>query len=441
MGNVSAYPAEKEWQDDVPVRRRRFAAVGYGLIALLLLTFGYWGATAPISGAAIAPGVIAAAGRNVAIQHLEGGIIKELIAREGDTVEAGEVVLRLDPTLARTRLQRLANQWATNEAMIARLTAERDGLNAMPPIENPSETEAIEAIRSEQRKEFQARLSRYRSEQAILEQRVAANMEAREGLAAQREAMDAQLAIVEEELESKKTLIDQGLTNRFEYTQMQRNKADLIGRRSVIVAQLATNETSRIEALEQKERLATQRVEEAVAKLNEVRASQADIGDQLEDARFVLSRTEVRAPVSGIVVASNYNAIGSVVPPGGEIMEILPTGDGVVVEARLRPQDVDVVTLGQDARLRLSALNMRITPEVDGTVVHISADRLIDEATREPYYLTRLEMSDDLPEPVTLDQLYPGMPVEALISTGERTFFEYLAKPILDSVSRAFTEE
>ncbi|MCP1201139.1 HlyD family type I secretion periplasmic adaptor subunit [Notoacmeibacter sp. MSK16QG-6] len=440
MANTSR-TSHHEWQDQVPVRRGWFAALGYGFLVLLLATFGYWGATAPISGAAIAPGVIAASGRNVAIQHLEGGIVQKLPVEEGDQVEAGDIVLRLDPTLARTKLRRLTNQWETNEAMIVRLVAERDGLDAMPNDADKPETDAIAEIRSEQRKEFQARLSRYASEQEILKQRVAAYEEAREGLIAQRDAVDAQLEIVADELERKKSLVDKGLTNHFEYTQIQRNKADLIGRRSVILSELATNQTNRIEALEQRERLATQRVEETVTRLNEVRAAQVDIGDQLEDARFILSRTDVRAPVGGIVVASHFNAIGSVVPPGGTIMDILPTSEGVVVEARLRPQDVDVVQLGQEARLRLSALNMRVTPEVEGTVIHISADRLVDEATQEPYYLTRLKMTDDLPPPVTRDQLYPGMPVEALISTGERTFFEYLAKPILDSFSHAFTED
>ncbi len=429
------------WREQVSVRRGGFAALGYGLVILLFGTFGYWGATAPISGAAIAPGLIAASGRNVAIQHLEGGIVRDLPVEEGDRVEAGDILLRLDPTLARTKLQRLTNQWETNEAMIARLVAERDELETMPADEQEARTPAIAQIRSEQAKEFRARLARYRSEQEILRQRVAAYEQAREGLFAQRDALNAQLDIVADELERKKSLVDRGLTNRFEYTQIQRNKADLVGRRSVIVSELATNGINRIEALEQRERLATQRVEEAVTKLNELRAAQVDIADQLEDARFILSRTDIRAPVGGIVVESSFNAVGSVVPPGGEIMEILPTGDGVLVEARLRPQDVDVIQIGQEARLRLSALNMRVTPEVRGSVIHISADRLIDQATQEPFYLTRLKMADELPPPVTREQLYPGMPVEALISTGDRTFFEYLAKPILDSFSHAFTED
>ncbi len=305
-----------EWQDQVPVRSGSFAALGYGFLILLLATFGYWGATAPISDAAIAPGVIPASGRNVAIQHLESGIVQKLPVEEGDQVEAGDIVLRLDPTLARTKLRRLTNQWETNEAMIARLVAERDGLKAMPGNADKPETEAIAEIRIEQRKEFEARLSRYSSEQELLKQRVAAYEEARDGLIAQQDAVDAQLEIVADELERKKSLVDKGLTNHFEYTQIQRNKADLIGRPSVILSELATNQTNRIEVLEQRERLATQRVGEAVTKLNEIRAAQVDIGDQLEDARFVLSRTDVHAPVGSIVVASHFNAIGSVVPPG-----------------------------------------------------------------------------------------------------------------------------
>ena len=178
-----------------------------------------------------------------------------------------------------------------------------------------------------------------------------------------------------------------------------------------------------------------------MTRLNEVRTSLADIEDQLIAARRVLERTVITAPVDGIVVASVYNSTGSVVAPGGEMMEILPTTRRVIVEARLNPQDIDIVKIGQSARLRLSALNMRLTPEVEGKIIHLSADRLVDEITQEPYYRARIGITDDLPASVVAEQLYPGMPVETFIETGERTFFEYLARPILDSLNRAFAAD
>lgn len=154
-----------------------------------------------------------------------------------------------------------------------------------------------------------------------------------------------------------------------------------------------------------------------------------------------ISTDAIPLTVDGIVVSAVYNAPGSVISPGEKLIEILPTISRLLVEARLHPRDIDAVRPGQAARLRFSALNARLTPEVAATVVEVSADRLLDQKTGEPYYRAKLHITDDLPKEVDADQIYPGMPVEAFITTGERTFFEYLAKPVADSFSRAFVEE
>lgn len=261
------------------------------------------------------------------------------------------------------------------------------------------------------------------------------------GLRAQSDAIARQLTIVSEELSRKKTLVDQGLTNRFEYTQIQRNQADLTGQEGAIAAQLASTGSQIAEAREQIERSKTQRVEQAVSQLAETRVSLADIEEQLIAAKAVLRRTSVVSPVDGIVVSTVYNAPGSVISPGEKVIEILPTSSRLLVEARLNPRDIDAVRPGQVARLRFSALNARLTPEVAATVVEVSADRLLDQKTGEPYYRAKLHITEALPNEVAADQIYPGMPVEAFITTGERTFFEYLARPVVDSFSRAFVEE
>lgn len=428
-----------QWERQLRSRRAGPALVGYIAIAVLIGGFGYWAATAPISGAAVAPGVIAAAGRNVTVQHLEGGVVASIRVQEGDYVEAGDTLALLDDTLALSERTRLDLQSVRLRAMEARLIAERDGLNHVPPTANGGAPEESEAV-TDQNKEFAARLERYRSEQAILRQRQTALEEGLAGLAAQEAAIEDQLVIVEEELAGKQRLLDQGLTNRFEFTQIQRGKADLIGQLGVIRSEMAAGRVQIIEAREQIERLATQRVEHAVTQLNEVRSSLADVEEQLSAARAIVERTVITAPATGVVVSSVFNAVGSVVTPGQTLLDILPTTDETVVEARLQPHDIDRVAVGQATRLRLSALNLRLTPEVDGAVIHISADRIVDEATMEPYYRARIRITDALPPNVERTQLYPGMPVEAFINTGERTFFEYLARPILDSLSRAFTE-
>ena len=427
------------WEQQLETGRRATTITGYAFIALFVMGFGYWAATAPISGAAIAPGVIAAAGRNVPVQHVEGGTVTKVAVREGDLVEAGDELIWLDETLAQSDVNRLILQATTFRAISARLTAERDGLSDVPNIETDGDPAAIEIV-EEQHKEFAARLKGYRSEQVILRQRQEVLREALVGLQAQDGAISEQLKIVEDELQRKGSLLDQGLTSRFEYTQIERNKADLIGRQGVTQSEIAATKVQIIEASEQIERLATQRVEQAVAQLNETRASLVDIEERLAASEAVLDRKIITAPTTGIVVSSEVNAIGIVVTPGQTLLDILPTTDDLVVEAQLRPQDIDKVTLGQTTKLRLTALNVRLTPEVDGEVIHISADSVLDEVTGEPHYRARIRITDNLPPNIDTGQLYPGMPVETFIQTGDRTFVEYLTRPMLDAFSRAFVE-
>ncbi|RWX62713.1 HlyD family type I secretion periplasmic adaptor subunit [Mesorhizobium sp. M4B.F.Ca.ET.089.01.1.1] len=422
---------------------RRVALTGYAATALLAGCFGYWAVSAPLAGAVITQGTIAATGGNILIQHSEGGIINQLLVHEGDRVEQGEPLILLDRTAAQADLNRLTRQSIALRASAARLEAERDGLDGLAPIIGaapvPFQQDFQNLVR-EQRKEFAARLARFRSEQAILAQRVAMHRQSVIGLNAQKQAVQQQAEVVKKELGIKTSLLDQGLTNRTEYSQLLRSQADLVGQAGALEANLAAANTQIVEAEQQIERATTQRVEEALTKLDEVRTNLADIEEQMRAAEAVLQRTTIKAPAAGIVVSSTYNSTGSVIAPGEKIMEILPTASGLIVDAKLRPKDIDEVRVGQPAKLRLAALNTRLTPEVSATVTQISADRLIDQATHEPYFRARLKIADQLPPGVKAEQLYPGTPVEAFINTGDRTFFEYLARPMLDSFARAFTE-
>ncbi|MCA0019233.1 HlyD family type I secretion periplasmic adaptor subunit [Mesorhizobium sp. B264B1A] len=413
----------------------RVAFGGYAAIAIFAGCFGYWAAYAPLSGAVITQGTISAMGGNILIQHPEGGIVQELLVHEGDRVQQAQDLIVLDPTAAQAELNRLTRQSIALRASAARLEAERDGLDRLAPLQHD-----FEMLVREQQKEFDARLARFRSERSILQQRVVMHRQSVVGLDAQKQAIQQQVEVVKKELGIKTSLLDKGLTNRTEYSQLLRSEADLVGQAGALEASLASASTQIVEAQEQTERLTTQRVEEALTKLDEVRSNLADVEEQIRAAAAVLRRTTIKAPAAGIVVSSTYNSKGSVIAPGEKIMEILPTASGLVVDTKLRPKDIDQVRVGQPAKLRLSALNARLTPEVPATVTQVSADRLIDEATREPYFRAKLKI-DALPSRVKPEQLYPGTPVEAFISTGDRTFLEYLARPMLDSFARAFTEQ
>jgi HlyD family secretion protein len=433
-----------DWRKRVATRTGRIAAAGYLTIVAFVGGFGFWAATAPLAGAAIAPGIVAAAGQNINIQHLEGGIIREIRIREGERVRAGEPVIVLDSTVAEAQLNRLVKQMVALQAKGWRLEAERDGAEnfSMPDsFSAPGNKMEHLAIVSEQQKEFAARLARYRAELEILAQRVAALKEAIEGLNAQKKAGVDQLAIVREEVNRKKELLEQGLTNRSEYTALLRSEAELIGQVGALQSQIASSATQIVEARQQTERLTTTRVEQAVGELNTVRASIADLEEQVRAAQSVLERTVIRVPADGIIIKTVYTAPGSVIRAGEPVIQMLPTTRELIIEAQVRPQDIDLLRIGQEASMLFSALNARTTPQVPGTVFYISADRLIDETNGLPYYTARLKITENLPPEISADQIYPGMPVETFIRTGERTFFEYLLQPLADSFARAFREE
>lgn len=433
-----------EWQQRINTRLWTVSAIGYSIIVLFLLSFGLWAFTAPLAGAAIAPGVIAAAGQNIVIQNLEGGVVSAISVHEGDRVAAGATMMDLDPTAARAQLNRQVNQLLELELQTVTLQAERDGATDFKAPEGlvpEAKDFDFEAMSAEHRKEFSARLARYTAERAILYQRVQALEDAVKGLSAQRKATNDQLQIVADEVDRKKALLEKGLTNRSEYTDLLRIQAELVGQVGAIEAQIASSATQQIEAKQQIERLITSRVEQAVTDLNKARADMRDLEEQIRATRAIVDRTAVRAPADGIVVHSFYNAPGSVIRPGEPIFELLPTTRDLIVEVRVSPRDIDSVRLGQESRLRFSALNVRTTPEVAGTVTYVSADRQVDAKSGQAYYVVRLKIAEKLPPEIQFEQIYPGMPVETFISTGDRTFVEYLVKPLLDSFSRAFREK
>ncbi|MGL4490394.1 MAG: HlyD family type I secretion periplasmic adaptor subunit [Rhizobiaceae bacterium] len=432
-----------DWTKSIPTTTGRASLASYLTIGGFIAALGFWAATVPLEGAAVAPGVVAAAGKNFEIQHLEGGIIDSILVQEGDRVTAGQELYRLDPTVPNAQLNRMNNSAASLKARVARLQAERDDLKeiAFDSVLLADTSEQTKEIIAEQTSEFQNSVKRHEAELSILDQRLEALEESIKGLAAQKGAAESQLTIVDEEIERKRTLLDKGLTDRSQFTALMRNQAELLGQIGSATAGIASAKSQIVEAKQQLERAGSARVEAASKDLTEARRQLADVNEQIVAAKSVLDRIIVRSPANGIVIKLNANSPGRVVRPGEPLLEMLPTNSNLIIEARLNPTDVDVVTIGQAARLRFVALNQRSTPEVAGEVIFISPDRLIDQATQQPYYSVRLRITDELPAGVKSEQFYPGTPVEAFISTGGRTFVEYLYKPIQDSFSKAFREE
>ncbi|MEL7272157.1 MAG: HlyD family type I secretion periplasmic adaptor subunit [Pseudomonadota bacterium] len=434
----------EDWTKKVDTGLRKPALLGAAILAGFVILFSLWAAAAPMAGASLAPGIITASGQNLRVQHFEGGMIEEILVQEGERVAKDQPLIRLDATAARANRARYAKGMVGLKARAERLQAERDGqavVKFSPALEEEARMAGVTEHLAEQEREFAKRLDRHKSDERIIDKQIAALEEQVAGLQAQSKAARDQAVVLDDELRAKRKLLKRQLTPKSQYLALKRQRAELEGRMGGALASLGEAASSIARLEEQKQRLSAQRSETAVSQLNDVRTRMAETEELLRNAQNVLDRVIVRAPADGVVVQLNKNTPGSVVGRGEDLAIILPKGGELIVEARLSPQDVDGVRIGQQAQLRFSSLNTRTTPEVPGTVRYISADRQIDPVTREPFYATRLAIADVLPHGLRREQIFPGMPVETYFETGRRTMLQYLLKPLSDSMSRSFREE
>jgi HlyD family secretion protein len=404
---------------------------------------------APIAGAVVASGVFVATGQNKIIQHFEGGVIREIYVREGDTVEPGQILLELDETAARAELQRLFLRRIRLSAIDARLQAE---MREEPKITFPSEianappnSPAVKDIVDSQKMTFTARRNNMNSDIKSINESIRALEERVQGSRVQLDAVKRQIVLLDEEIETKDRLVRAGLVRKPELMVLQRSKANLEGEVGRIMGDIGDAKERIARAVEQINGVRKTAIKTAVEQMHEVRGELADVRERMLSAKGVLDRVRITAPVSGVVVKLRYHTRGGVVEAGKNIMELLPLKDELIIEARLRPQDIDSVKRGQKAMVRLTALNQRISPMVSGDVIYLSADTLADEKKSQQVgptdiYLVRVKLNNE--EAMTLPDFSPtpGMPAEVYIKTTERTFFQYIVRPIHDSMSRAFRE-
>lgn len=433
-----------DWRERVPTSIKMPLIMGLLVIAVFVAGFGLWAVRAPIAGAAIAPGVVIASGQNQSIDHLEGGIISEIATRNGASVKQGDPLVYLDPTQAASSRNRVEKSLIGLYSNLARMTAEMTGAESInfsddliKRAEQNKQTEPLEL----QKAEFESRLVQHKSELSVLDEQVSAIEQEMAGIELQIEAENTKLGVLKSEIKSKKTLLARGLTPKNQYNALLREEADTIGAIGSLKARMGQRKKSISEVRVRQETIRATRRSEASSQINELRAQIADLDEQLTSRADILQRMVIRAPVDGVIVKIEKNTIGSIIRPGETVLELLPTSSDLIISARVSPIDIDIVTQGQEASIRFSALNARTTPEVPATVQYVSVDRLVDEATQEVYYDARLKLVDNLPEDFDPDKIYAGMPVDAFIKTGDRTFVEYLAKPITDSFRGAFTEE
>lgn len=422
----------------------RVVAAGLALLLGGFGGFGTWAALAPLSSAAIAPGVVAADSNRKTVQHLDGGIVAEALVTEGDRVAAGQPLLRFDDLDSRLAVTVLEEQLWSLLAQEARLEAERDGLEvpALPTALAPVVAEPkVAAILAAQARILTTRRAGLDGREAVAQRRIA-QLEAQiAALEAQRAAAFRQRELIAREEQAVAEMVSKGYERQSRLLALMRQSAGLEG----TVGEHANRIAQAREAIAQAEQeiLAAQAdFRSSVATdLRDTQARRSECMEKLTAARMRLARRDLLAPDSGVVLNLRAIVPGTVVAAGAPILDLVPADDRMVVDVRVSPTDIDVVHAGLPAKLVLTAYKGRTTAQLDGVVIRVSADALTDTRTGQPFYSARIGVDTDggpLPDGV---RLLPGMPVEAMIVTGERTLLRYLVQPIADSFRRAFREE
>jgi HlyD family secretion protein/epimerase transport system membrane fusion protein len=422
---------------------RRPIMVGLGIVLIGFGGFLAWAAFAPLTSAAIAPGMVVADSRNKPIQHLEGGIIREVLVREGDEVKAGAVLARLDSAVAEASLGRLEAARRESLALAARLGAERDGAEEITfPAElvaPDADADTVEAVRGQQSL-FITRRTAYESERRIIEQRISQYQQEIRGIEAQVASEERQLALTEEELVAVRSMVAKDLEGKPRLLALERTAAALNGARGEHVADIARVRQNIAEMQERMVNLRAKRLDETAGELREVQVKLIDLAQQIGAASDASRRLEVRAPVSGRIVSVFHESPGGVVKPGETLMELLPGQDLLVVEAHVRPEDIDSVARDQKVRVRLTAYSQRRTPALQGRVHDVSADRILDQKGEKSYYLARVMVDTRELEAQQSLRLYPGMPATVFIETHQETLLDYLLSPLFGAFERGMRE-
>ena len=422
---------------------RSVRAIG---IIILIVTFGIlgtWGYLAPIDSAALAPGYVTVKSHRKTVQHLDGGIVSKLLAKDGDVVQEGDVLLILDGTEIKAQLEILRGQHITLSAQLARLVAERDQLNQIKfpdDLQDLSDAHIAEARQGESQI-FSSRKSAYQGEISVLNQRASQLSSKIKGLEGQRTSKQELMKSYGDEVHDLKELLAEGFANKQRLRDIERNYANATSDVASLSSEIAGNEIQIGETKLQVLQIQKKFQEEVAAKLGEVQAELYDVTQRLLATSDKVIRTEIKAPANGRVLGLSVHNVGGVITPGKPILDIVPQKEELIIDAQVSPMDIDRVTVGLLAEVRFSAFKQALTPKMQGKVINLSADRLTDEKTGMPYYQAQVELTPDSFAKLGDMELVPGMPAEVLINTGERTVFEYLMQPITNAFARAFIED
>ena len=423
-----------------------FVRIGLFVVFGLLGGFGLWASLAHIDGASVAPGVVVVESSRKTIQHLEGGIVNQIHVREGEIVSANQPLVSLDTTQTQAQVALLKTQYINLSAKLSRLEAVRNGASNIDWIDfqfelDTSEIGLFESAQADQQAIFQRQLVELSSQTEVLnEQRVQIDQQLtglRESILERRKT----IVSFESELETARKLVADGFGTEQRVQEILRQLANVRASFSREQSEIQSLQSEVSELASRKIALINGQGKQVDEELADVRARHQDVLERLFAASDRLERSVIRAPESGVVLELMLNTVGGIVSSGQPIMEIVPTGDQLKVEARIPTDDIDRVSIGQSAEIMFPAFNTHTTPRLSGIVRRISADRLVDQATGLPYFMAEIEVPNEEREQLGGQVLLPGMSAQVLIKTGARSLVSYLFKPVSDTMDRAFRED
>ncbi|MDA7946091.1 MAG: HlyD family type I secretion periplasmic adaptor subunit [Hyphomicrobiaceae bacterium] len=423
---------------------RRYLLISFAIVLALFGGLGVWSAIASISGAVIAPGSVIVQSHRKNVQHLQGGIVSDILVKDGDVVAPGDLLVRLDETLPKANLGIITSQLDELEARKARLEAERGGL---PEPDFPEhlldrkDDPIMSAVLGGQKTLLDARRESLNGQRSQLQERIGQLRQEIVGLEAQRDAKNEEIVLIEDELSGLRDLEKKGLVPKSRVVALKRQAAQLNGDRGRFIAEIARARGRIGETEIQIIQLEKDRRTEVETELREVQTRISELLERKVAAEDQLKRIEVRAPIGGYVHQMAFHTVGGVVQAGETIMQIVPAKDLLLIEARLDPADIDQVYIGQDTVVRFPSFNQRTTPELNGSILHISADVSKDDSGETEFYTAHITLSGDEVKRLGDRRLVPGMPAETFVQTESRTALSYLLKPLSDQIEKAFREE
>jgi HlyD family type I secretion membrane fusion protein len=432
--------SNREVLSEIGLRRiiRTAALIG----GLFLFGFGGVATFVPMDSSAIAFGTLSVDSKRKTIQHLEGGIVEKIFVKENEKVKVGQILVSLQKTKARAELSFLKKLWVSELALKARLIAERDEKKEMSGDEELRQHKNIHGfaqIIDVQKDILLLQVKQRESQIAILGQQKAQLTEEIEGSRLENRSLDKQLKLIGVEIKDTGFLVDKGLAKKSRLLELQRREAEIQARKFRNLATISKAREGIIEAGFREAELRSSSLSEIAKSLQECEIRISELEQKIEVAGDELRRMDIMAPVSGSIVDMKIFSAGAVIPPGGILMDIVPTGEKFVVETRVSPSDIDVVRSGLNARIRFTAFSSRNVDPIRGFVDSVSGDRLSDPRTGDQYYGARIRLTPESEKEIG-QRLHPGMQAEVSIVTGERTFLAYFIEPLFDSFRRSFSE-